>query len=421
MKKTTNFKIESRDELLQSIKRKLMYANKLAPEKVDVVIQKINAGDLELKKIDENLDNYILNKEALKNLNAKELERIQLKKEVIENNMGRFSSDEIYNILSDIPQLIMHLNSELSGNSKLQYKLIKQHVLNQDSALKQLFMILHQFELYWHAIENGEFAIKPFSSPLLVGESGVGKTYMMEQAAEIFGFKLIKIDASRLTMEGYVGLHFGQQIFDAIEDEKDVKNKRIVVFVDEFDKLSSLHNEGASSDYKGDSILNELLPFLDYRANNIRVLKEKGNHRSNHSIDVSKICFIMGGAFSRLRIKKETQKVGFSANNQQQKVSISTDDLLKIYPKEIVSRLGKIIELNGVTEEFLYTILESPNYTHLQYYKWFFKKHDIDWELSTNDKPIIIAKALEKKTGTRGLAVALEEYIESKMQELLKL
>ncbi len=183
-------------DLMFSIKRKLLYATRIAPQKVEGIIEKVLDENANLNLIDQKLDKYTSNLSLLQSLNEKQISRLLLKKELIDEKLGGFTSEELFFILSDIPQLIPETVSELSGNINIQYSLLKQFVKCQDEALKQLCIIMYQFESFWKAREENKFALKPVNCPLIIGESGSGKTFMMEQVANVFNFQLIKIDAS---------------------------------------------------------------------------------------------------------------------------------------------------------------------------------------------------------------------------------
>lgn len=415
-------------EVLSRIKLKILYADRLVPAEVPDLLIKLLNDSFDLEKLERKLDQNVLQADELCNLDERSLIRIEHRKNVIEEQLGSFTHKELLKILADIPQLREVMKEEIGDNNWLRYELLKRIVINQDEALKQLCICCYQFEFYLKDSQNNKEAIKPSSYPLLLGGSGTGKTFMVEQVAKMYNLPVVRIDASRLTMEGYVGLQLGTQLLKAIRLAKAPVSSRegagelyeaveMIVFIDEFDKLSSLYNYGDNSDYKGAGILNELLPFLDNRAEKIEI-QRVDNSKSIDTIDVSKTMFVFGGAFDRFR-KKVKASVGFAAEDRHYTPQLS--ELQELYPTEISGRLGQLLHLKDMDEEVLKRILKNPSFEPMRYYKQFFKKHGEALVFSEEETNYIVREALRKGTGARALKVVLDKHLVSRLEKILNI
>lgn len=420
---TNNTIKENESEILSRIKCKLLYVGSILPAQLEEVLPKIYNGSYDLEGFESELDRHISQADELQNLGDIDLKKVIQKKKLIIQHFGRYSNEELFKILSDIPQLIEAASSDLSGNTKLRYELLKTIVINQDNALKKLCVYFHQFESYVEDLATKKHTIKPSNCPILVGDTGCGKTFMVEQVAKFFNFRVVKIDASRLTMEGYVGLHFGAQLLKAFHtpDDKSLKEKteKIVVFIDEFDKLSTLYK--SSNEYKGAGILYELLPFLDHKTKKLEVQKQD-HQKGIEVIDVSNLLFVLGGAFERLQKQKQAL-VGFSSPDRSAVLENKLDlnDISELYPSEIAGRLGMILHLNTIDERCMRDILQNPHYEPLQYYKQFFKKNGEVLELSDSEIQDIVKLSMQKGTGARALRNVLDDYLADKVERIINI
>lgn len=254
--------------------------------------------------------------------------------------------------------------------------------------------------------------VKPLGHRLLIGESGSGKTASIKEAAKYLNAHFISIDASRLTTEGIVGQKITTELILASKGFKD-NNKRIVVFIDEIDKLVS-----ESLDVKS-GVLDEMLCILDGNSTVIRGQENYSRDAAVVEINISSWCFILGGAFTGIRSSEKSKAVGFnSSKNMEDSSKVSVGDIIKYgMPKELVGRIGGIIQFEKISLATYKTILKDKEGS-LGYYEQFFSIHGGNFSLSETELELIAQRALLLKLGVRGLYSILHSHLAPKMLSL---
>jgi ATP-dependent Clp protease ATP-binding subunit ClpX len=303
--------------------------------------------------------------------------------------------------LPNIPDLINHLNSKIIGEeSEMQNLSASVHIhyttlkLNQDSITAGLEP--------QHKKEN----------ILICGPTGSGKTASVAALAEKLKKPFFEGDASGFTRTGYVGESASSLIEglvtrakekvtdDMIEGSAEYIDEVVrqvengVVFIDELDKIREADSSGR--DITGGDVQAELLKLSEGKK--IAVKFKKSPFREDvYEIDTSKILFIAGGAFTNLSKKDK----GYT---------YSPDDFVKAgYKPELLGRFGSMVFLEGISEDKLLKILESPENSPLKANLLILEHYGIHAHFTNNAKKILAKRALERNTGVRGLASMVRE------------
>jgi ATP-dependent Clp protease ATP-binding subunit ClpX len=310
---------------------------------------------------------------------------------------------KIYVPFLEIPNMDRNLHLNIVNN-------LQSKVKGQDGAVRTLSRHLYKWSCYWETecVEQ----LKPVGNLLITGESGSGKTYMIKTAASSLNAQLVNIDASRLVSEGIVGTHLTNEIIMQTAKLDNSSKKKVVVFIDEFDKLI----------FKPE-LLNELLIMMDTKTKTIRGFDSYDHKNANLiELDITSFCFILGGAFTSLRSPKsnDRQTVGFTSTCISSATNHIDIDALTKYglPKELIGRIGEVINLVPITKDILIDVLLHSSDSPLNYYHSFFQLHKMKLEISDDLLSIIAQKAMDKGIGVRGLFPTLNEIFAAKVDEL---
>jgi ATP-dependent protease Clp ATPase subunit len=337
-----------------------------------------------------------------------------------ENIFGKLSSKDWTMLFEEEPYLMKIFPEKNSITPISLAKLITLKVKGQLQPMLKLSLYLYEFVTYWNNSIKGGAALKPLNSRLIIGESGSGKTYSIHTAASYLNAGIINIDASRLTSEGIVGQKLTTEMihqFKALPSEIRHTN-RVIVFIDEIDKLCNTNSLEVKR-----SVLDELLMVLDGATNSIRGNESYSRDSNIIDLDISSWCFVLGGAFTGIRKSEQRSNVGFNSTSNEQLSSkaISLQDIIYFgMPKEIVGRIGGVIELNKITSDSLIDILKNAPQSPYHYYQKFFETAGNSLILSDEDLVKIANKAIVQNIGVRGLYGVMNEYLEEKMLELFQ-